>query len=63
MSAGAGTNITDAHRAAFAVLRDGAAGSMALFSCFVNGHPTAAIVAVTRGGESGESDVVFARSS
>lgn len=41
------TNITTEHRRAFDALRDPAVGNLALFSCFINGTPTAAIVAVT----------------
>lgn len=40
------TNITAAHRAAFAALRDPAVGNLALFSCFVDGVPSAAVVAI-----------------
>lgn len=39
------TNITTEHRRAFEALRDPTVGS--LFSCFIDGTPTAAIVAVT----------------
>ena len=45
------TNITDDHRAAFEALVSGEYDNFALFSCFVNGEPGAAIVAVNRGGE------------
>src|ERR1017187_7662463 len=44
------TNIIKAHRDAFEALRDGAVSNFALFSCFVNGEPTAAIVAVNSDG-------------
>jgi hypothetical protein len=44
------TNITQAHRDAFEALRDGAVSNFALLSCFVNGEPTAAIVAVNSDG-------------
>ena len=40
------TNITDAHREAFDALRDRSFDNFALFSCFANGQPAAAIVAV-----------------
>jgi hypothetical protein len=45
------TNITPQHRAAFEALSSGDYGNFALFSCFVNGEPAAAIVAVNRDGE------------
>jgi hypothetical protein len=45
------TNITQAHREVFEALRDGAVSNFALFSCFVNGEPAAAIVAVNWDGE------------
>ena len=45
------TNITPAHRAAFEALTSGHYDSFALFSCFVNGEPAAAIVAITRDAE------------
>jgi hypothetical protein len=44
------TNIAKAHRDAFEALRDGAVSNFALFSCFVNGEPAAAIVAVNSDG-------------
>ena len=40
------TNITTAHRQAFEALTSGEYGNSALLSCFVNGDPAAAIVAV-----------------
>lgn len=40
------TNITEQHRAAFAALTSGDYCNFALFSCFADGEPTAAIVAV-----------------
>ena len=40
------TNITEEHRKAFAALTSGGYGNFALFSCFVDGEPSAAIVAV-----------------
>jgi hypothetical protein len=49
------TNITDAHRKAFEPLRDGSYTNFALFSCFVNGQPAAAIVAINPDG--GEYDI------
>ncbi len=45
------TNITAEHKAAFEALSSGDFGNFALFSCYVNGEPAAAIVAVTRDGE------------
>lgn len=45
------TNITAEHRAAFEALSSGSFNNFALFSCFVNGEPAAAIVAVNRDGE------------
>ena len=40
------TNITEKHRKVFNALLSGEFGNFALFSCFVNGEPSAAIVAV-----------------
>lgn len=40
------TNITPAHRETFEALRDGSFQNFALFSCYVNGEPAAAIVAI-----------------
>jgi len=45
------TNITAEHRAAFEALSSGDFGNFALFSCFVNGEPAAAIMAINRDGE------------
>jgi hypothetical protein len=42
------TNITPEHKAAFEALTSGDYDNFALFSCFVNGEPAAAIVAVNR---------------
>jgi hypothetical protein len=44
------TNITAEHRASFEALVSGDYDNFALFSCFVNGQPAAAIVAVNRDG-------------
>ena len=44
------TNITPAHREAFEALRNGSFQNFALFSCFVNGQPAAAIVAINPDG-------------
>ena len=41
------TDITEAHRTAIEALRNGEHDNFALFSCFLNGKPAAAIVAVT----------------
>ncbi len=41
------TNITPAHQHAFEALTGGDFGNLALFSCFVNGEPASAIVAIT----------------
>ena len=45
------TNITAEHRAAFEALISGDYANFALFSCFANGEPAAAIVAVNRDGD------------
>jgi hypothetical protein len=45
------TNITPEHSAAFDALTSGDYGNFAVFSCFVNGEPAAAIVAVNRDGD------------
>jgi hypothetical protein len=45
------TNITQEHRAAFEALISADYDNFALFSCFVDGEPAAAIVAVNRDGE------------
>jgi len=45
------TNITKEHRAAFEALISADYDNFALFSCFVDGEPAAAIVAVNRDGE------------
>ncbi|MCA6355228.1 hypothetical protein [Phenylobacterium sp.] len=42
------THITPAHREAFDALTGGAFTNFPLLSCFVDGRPSAAIVAVTR---------------
>ena len=41
------TNITEEHRNAFEALTSGHYDNFALFSCFLNDQPAAAIVAVT----------------
>lgn len=43
---GPNTNITYGMRQTFEALRDGDYGNFALFSCFLNGEPTSAIVAL-----------------
>jgi hypothetical protein len=45
------TNITADHRATFEALTSGDYANFTLFSCFVNGEPAAAIVAVNRDGD------------
>lgn len=40
------TNITHAHQEAFEALTSGTYCNFALFSCFVDGQPSAAIVAI-----------------
>jgi hypothetical protein len=45
------TNITADHRAAFEALVSGDYANFALFSCYVNGEPATAIVAVTQDGD------------
>jgi hypothetical protein len=45
------TNIIADHRAAFEALVSGDYANFALFSCFVNGEPAAAIVAVNQDGD------------
>lgn len=44
------TNITPEHQDAFNALISGAFSNVALFSCFVDGEPASAIVAVNRDG-------------
>jgi len=46
MSARPGTNITLDHKAMFEALRDPGIGNLALYSCFVDGRPASAIVAI-----------------
>jgi hypothetical protein len=45
------TNFTANHRAVFETLISGDYAKFAVFSCFVNGEPGAAIVAVNRDGD------------
>ena len=45
------TNITDTHRQTFEALISGNYDNFALFSCFVNGVPASAIVAVNHNGD------------
>jgi hypothetical protein len=45
------TNITQAHKDAFHALISGCSEGFALFSCFVNGEPTAAIAVVGHEGD------------
>ena len=51
------TNITDEHRSAFNALTSGEYTNFALFSCFANGEPTSAIVAVNET-EDGDVSIV-----
>lgn len=44
----ADTNITKEHRDSFNALTSGNFANFALFSCFVNGEPASAIVAVNK---------------
>ena len=44
----ADTNISPEHRDSFKALTSGNYANFALFSCFVNGEPASAIVAVTK---------------
>lgn len=43
------TNITDEHRKAFDALRSPDYTNFGLFSCFLNGEPTCAIIAINQG--------------
>lgn len=45
------TNITQQHRHAFEALSSGEYENFALFSCFLDGEPAAAIVSVHRDGD------------
>jgi hypothetical protein len=45
------TNITAQHRCVFEALTSGQYRNFALFSCFVNGAPGAAIIAINKDGE------------
>ena len=47
----AGTNITREHRKTFRALTSNRFGNFVLFSCFVNGEPSAAICALHRDGD------------
>ena len=53
------TNITPEHRAAFEALASGDYDNFALFSCFVNGEPAAAIVAINRDGDNYDITPLF----
>lgn len=44
------TNITDQHLEVFAAITSGKYTNFALFSCFVNGEPASAIVAISEDG-------------
>lgn len=45
------TNITKEHRDLFTAMTSGRFNNFALFSCFVGGKPTVAIIAVNQDGE------------
>ena len=45
------TNITKQHEEWLSALRDPSYDNFALFSCFLDGEPTCAIVAVNHGGD------------
>jgi hypothetical protein len=53
------TNITSDHREAFEALRDASFQNFALFSCFVNGQPASAIVAIVEDGGEYEITPLF----
>ncbi len=53
------TNITDALREHFNALTSGKYRNFALFSCFVNGEPAAAIAAVNQDGEGFRIEPLF----
>jgi hypothetical protein len=53
------TNILPAHRAAFNALVSGKYANFALFSCFINGQPGSAIVAINHDGEEYTLSPVF----
>lgn len=53
------THITTEHRRIFEALASGEYRNFALFSCFVDGEPAAAIVAVTLAGEAYEIAPLF----
>jgi hypothetical protein len=55
------TNITADHRAVFQALTSGDYRNFALFSCFVNGEPAAAIVAVNQDGDEYANTPLFVR--
>ncbi|OBW63511.1 MAG: hypothetical protein A9183_07260 [Dehalococcoides mccartyi] len=44
------TNITQEHQQVFSALTSGEYSNFALFSCFVNGEPASAIVAINKPG-------------
>ena len=53
------TNITDAIQQHFAALTSGGFKNFALFSCFVDGRPAAAIVTITKTGEEYRIEPLF----
>jgi hypothetical protein len=53
------TNITVEHQTHFKALISGEYSNFALFSCFVNGEPSAAIVAIEGEGEESKIHPIF----
>lgn len=53
------TNITAEHRATFEALTSGKYDNFALFSCFANGEPAVAIVAINRDGDNYDITPLF----
>jgi hypothetical protein len=53
------TNITQEHLAAFEALVSGDYANFALFSCFVNGEPASAIVAINANGNNYDVTPLF----
>lgn len=51
------TNITYEHREDFAAIRNPDYNNFALFSCFVNGEPASAIVALVENPETGDTKI------
>jgi hypothetical protein len=53
------TNITQGAKDCFKALTSGKYNNFALFSCFVNGEPTSAIVAINKEGDGYEIQPLF----